>query len=216
MLEHNGYSVVVPPQDCCGLPLQSNGIYDTARDYVRRLVSSLAPYARQGCKIVATSTSCGLMLKREAREILGVEDDDLRVVSAQTYDICEFLAELEEAGELKTDFQPVPLIVTYHAPCQQQGHNIGKPALDLLGLIPELRVIELDRACCGIAGTYGFKREKYDIAMQVGSGLFSDISAAQPDLAVCDSETCRWQIAHGTGQESVHPVEIMHRAYGLS
>ena len=216
VLEHNGCRVIIPPQVCCGLPLQSNGIFDTARSYVRHLVADLAPYARQGCTIVATSTSCGLMLKREAIEILGVEDDDLRVVSGQTYDICEFLAELAEAGELKTDFRPVPLTVTYHAPCQQQGHNIGKPALDLLALIPELTVIELDRACCGIAGTYGLKREKYDIAMQVGSGLFSDIGDAQPDLAVCDSETCRWQITHGTGRTSVHPVELMYRAYGLS
>ena len=216
VLEHNGYRVIVPKQDCCGLPLQSNGIFGTARSYVRRLVAELAPYARQGCMIVATSTSCSLMLKREAREILGVEDDDLRVVSRQTYDICEFLAELHQAGELKTDFRPVPLTVTYHAPCQQQGHNIGKPALDLLGLVPELKVIELDRACCGIAGTYGLKREKYDIAMQVGSGLFSDIRDAKPDLAVCDSETCRWQITHGTGRTSVHPVDVMHCAYGLS
>jgi len=215
VLAHNGCRVVLPRQECCGLPLQSNGIFDAARSYVRRLTAGLAPYARQGYPIVATSTSCGLMLKREAVEILGVEDDDLRAVSGQTYDICEFLAELHQAGELKTDFRPVPLTLTYHAPCQQQGHNIGKPALDLLALVPGLKVIELDRACCGIAGTYGLKREKYDIAMQVGSGLFGDIRAAQPDLAVCDSETCRWQITHGTGRTSVHPVEVLYRAYGL-
>jgi glycerol-3-phosphate dehydrogenase subunit C len=215
VLEHNGFGVLVPPQDCCGLPLQSNGIFDTARSYVRRLVANMAPYARQGYQIVATSTSCGLMLKREAIEILGVEDEDLRVVSEQTYDICEFLADLDAAGQLRTDFGAVPLTVTYHAPCQQQGHGIGKPALDLLGQVPELKVIELDRSCCGIAGTYGLKREKYDIAMKVGSDLFADIRDAAPDLAVCDSETCRWQIIHGTGRKSVHPVAVLHRAYGL-
>ncbi len=216
VLEHNGFSVVIPPQECCGLPLQSNGIFDTARSYVSRLVRNLAPYARQGYKIVATSTSCGLMLKREAIEILGVDDDDLRIVSEQTYDICEFLADLAAAGRLRTDFGPVPITVTYHAPCQQQGHNIGKPALDLFDLVPELTVVELDRACCGIAGTYGLKREKYEIAMKVGSGLFSDIRGVHPDAAVCDSETCRWQITHGTGTSSVHPVEIFYRAYGLA
>jgi glycerol-3-phosphate dehydrogenase subunit C len=216
VLEHNGFSVLVPRQDCCGLPLQSNGIFDTARSYVRRLVANLVPYARQGYKIVATSTSCGLMLKREAIEILGVDDEDLRVVSEHTYDICEFLADLAADGRLRTDFRPVPLKITYHAPCQQQGHNIGKPALDLFDLVPELTVVELDRACCGIAGTYGLKREKYDIAMSVGSGLFGDITRADPDLSVCDSETCRWQITHGTGKTSAHPVEILHRAYGLS
>ncbi len=215
VLEHNGYRVVVPPQDCCGLPLQSNGAFDPAEGYVRRLTRHLAPYARRGYDIVATSTSCGLMLKREAREILGVEDEDLRVVSEHTYDICEFLARLSELGRLRTDFNPLPMTVPYHAPCQQRGHGIGKPALDLFALIPELRVIDLDVECCGIAGTYGLKKEKYDIAMNVGARLFREVRRAEPDLAACDSETCRLQITHGTGVPSVHPVELLFRAYGL-
>ena len=59
VLEHNGLEVIVPKQGCCGLPLQSNGLYDDARAYVRRLAAQLAPYARAGHDIVATSTSCG-------------------------------------------------------------------------------------------------------------------------------------------------------------
>ena len=215
VLEHNGFRVAVPRQDCCGLPLQSNGNFDSARKYVRRLARSLAPYARAGVPIVANSTSCGLMLKREAREILEVEDDELRLVGEHTYDLCEFLLGLHEGGELRTDFGPLPLTVPYHAPCQQQGHGIGKPALDLLALVPELRVQELDADCCGIAGTYGLKREKYEISMNVGRDLFRQIEEARPDLAACDSETCRWQIAHGTGVHAVHPVELLYRAYGL-
>jgi glycerol-3-phosphate dehydrogenase subunit C len=117
---------------------------------------------------------------------------------------------------LRTDFSPLPLTVPYHAPCQQQGHGIGKPALDLLALIPELRVEELDADCCGIAGTYGLKREKYEISMKVGENLFRQVRDAEPDLAACDSETCRWQIVHGTGVPAVHPVELLHRAYGLA
>ena len=66
VLEHNGYHVLVPPQDCCGLPLQSNGNFKAARKYLRRLVANLAPHARDGLPIVSNSTSCGLMLKREA------------------------------------------------------------------------------------------------------------------------------------------------------
>jgi glycerol-3-phosphate dehydrogenase subunit C len=215
VLEHNGYQVVVPPQDCCGLPLQSNGNFDAARRYNRRLVANLAPHAREGLPIVSNSTSCGLMLKREAEEILGIEDDDLKTVSEATYDLCEFLLLLHDRGELRTDFRPLPLTVPYHAPCQQRGHGIGKPALDLLALIPDLRVIELDADCCGIAGTYGLKKEKYGISMAVGERLFSDLNAASADLAACDSETCRWQIAHGTDLHAVHPVELLYRAYGL-
>jgi glycerol-3-phosphate dehydrogenase subunit C len=217
LLEHNGYAVEVPKQDCCGLPLQSNGLFDDARTYVRRLVKRLAPYAREGVDIVSTSTSCCLMLKREAREILGMEDDpELRLVSDHIYDICEFLVAMHERGELKTDFRPVPETVTYHAPCQQRGHYIGKPALDLFALVPELQAIELDAACCGVAGTYGLKKEKYPISMKVGAELFGQIAAAPSGLNACDSETCRWHIQHATGVRSVHPVEVLHRAAGLA
>ena len=155
------------------------------------------------------------MLKREALEILDVEDDDLHVVSAAMFDLCEFLLLLHEDGELRTDFRPVPLTVPYHAPCQQQGHGIGKPALDLLALIPDLQAIELDAQCCGVAGTYGLKKEKYAISMAVGEDLFQQVRDADPDVAACDSETCRWQIEHGSQVHAVHPVELLHRAYGL-
>jgi glycerol-3-phosphate dehydrogenase subunit C len=216
VLAHNGFAVDVPKQDCCGLPLQSNGLFDDARTYVRRLVSNLAPAATDGTVIVGTSTSCTLMLKREAREILGMEGEaQLEHVSARTYDILEFLLALHEQGELRTDFEPVDMTITYHAPCQQQGHGVGKPALDLFALVPGLRVVENDASCCGVAGTYGLKKEKYPISMDVGAGLFRQIERAAPDLAACDSETCRWHIEKATGVRSVHPVEILHRAYGL-
>ena len=193
----------------------SNGNFPAARTYVRRLVNRLVPHARAGLPIVSNSTSCGLMLKREAHEILGIEDDDLKVVSESMYDLCEFLLRLHDRGELRTDFTSLPMTVPYHAPCQQRGHGIGKPALDLLALVPDLHMIELDVDCCGIAGTYGLKKEKYEISMAVGARLFKDIRATGSDLAACDSETCRWQITHGTGVKSVHPIELLYRAYGL-
>ena len=84
------------------MPLQSNGLFDDARGYVHRLAARLAPYAREGVDIVATSTSCSLMLKREALEILGMEDDrDLAVVSERVFDICEYLLAMHERGELR-------------------------------------------------------------------------------------------------------------------
>jgi glycerol-3-phosphate dehydrogenase subunit C len=216
VLEHNGYRVEVPDQGCCGLPLQSNGLFDSARDYVGRLTRALAPYARAGHDIVATSTSCGLMLKREAREILGVDDPDLEAVSQRMFDICEWLVMLHNRGELKTDFKPVEMTVPYHAPCQQRGHAMGVPAMDLFSLIPGLTVLEQDADCCGIAGTYGLKKEKYEIAMEVGAGLFDSVRSSHPDVTACDSETCRWQITHATGVPSVHPVELLYRSYGLA
>jgi len=177
LLEAIGCQVDVPRgQSCCGLPLQSNGQFDAARRYVRTMAKRLAPAARAGVDILGTSTSCTLMLKREAREILDLmEDPDLKVVSEHMYDICEYLVMLHDRGELALELQPLPMTVTYHAPCQQQGHGIGKPALELMALIPELTVIENDAVCCGVAGTYGIKVEKYEIAANVGRGLFDQI-----------------------------------------
>jgi glycerol-3-phosphate dehydrogenase subunit C len=216
VLERNGFEVEIPKQDCCGLPLGSNGLFDEARKYVRRLASALAPPAREGALIVGNATSCTLMLKREAREILGLaEDPDLQLVSDSTYDICELLLELHQRGELDTDFAPLEQGVSYHAPCQLQGHWIGKPALELLALIPGLELRETDARCCGIAGTYGLKREKYEIAMDVGGELFGELDVAGNELVACDSDTCRWQIEHATGKTCVHPVELLHSAYGL-
>ena len=216
LLEHNGLAVEVPKQDCCGLPLQSNGMFADARKYVHKLAERLAPFAREGVDIVGTSTSCTLMLKREALEILGLGDDAaLRAVSPRVFDICEYLSGMHDRGELKTDFAPISEKVVYHAPCQQQGHGIGKPALELMALIPGLEVEESTASCCGIAGTYGLKKEKFGIAMDVGAGLFRQIAESGPDGSVCDSETCRWHIAGATGARSVHPVELLHRASGL-
>ena len=126
----------------------------------------------QGCRSSRTRRAADLMLKREAHEILGIEDEDLKIVSASMYDLCEFLLRVHERGELRTDFGALPMTVPYHAPCQQRGHGIGKPALDLLALVPDLHMIELDVDCCGIAGTYGLKKEKYEISMAVGKRLF--------------------------------------------
>jgi glycerol-3-phosphate dehydrogenase subunit C len=83
-------------------------------------------------------------------------------------------------------------------------------------LIPELKIIESQVACCGVAGTYGYKSEKYEIAMAVGRPLFDFIHKTHAPFSVCDSETCRWQITHATNLPSVHPVELLAFAYGYA
>lgn len=215
VLEHNGFEVITPKQGCCGLPLQTNGLFDDSRRHIRRLVAALRVPGTD-VPIVASSTSCGLMVKREAHEILGVDDPDLLDAGSRTYDICEFLLDLHDRGELRTDFRPVPERVPYHPPCQLRGHGVGLPALELMRLIPGLEVEESNVTCCGVAGTYGLKKEKYDVAMAVGAPLFEKVRAMDPPQAVCDSEICRWQISTATDIPTVHPVAMLHRAYGLS
>ncbi len=100
ILEHNGFEVIVPKQDCCGLPLQSSGLFDDARKVLRALARSLdSKLDDDGTIIVGNATSCTLMLKREGREVLGLENDPvIKRVSERVYDICELLLELHDRG----------------------------------------------------------------------------------------------------------------------
>jgi glycerol-3-phosphate dehydrogenase subunit C len=218
VLAHNGFDVILPKQNCCGLPMQSNGEFDSAHAYATRNLDWLGPYAKEGIPIVGPSTSCTLSLKSDYREILQLEHPARDLVAENTYDICEFLLMLHEQGKLRCDFKPLPVEggLLYHAPCQQKAHNMGQPALDLFALIPSLEIRMADATCCGIAGTYGYKLEKYDIGMAVGRPLFDQVQEIGSQKAViCDSETCRWQITHATGAPSIHPVELLAYAYGL-
>jgi len=215
VLEVNGFEVIIPPQNCCGLPLLSNGEFDAARKYHQRNIDHLVEYARQGIPIVGTSSSCTLTLKEEAPELLDMFGTDASLVAEFTYDFNEFLRTLWEKDQLHTSgLTPIPLKLAYHQPCQYRAHRVGNPAVEILSIIPELEIEDSHADCCGIAGTYGYKKEKYEISMAVGSALFDFVLDVGGPLAVCDSETCRWQISHGTGIPSIHPVELLAAAYG--
>ena len=168
VLEHNGFEVIIPNQVCCGLPMLSNAEFDAACSNAHKNIKSLVRYAKEGIPIVGTSTSCTLSLKSDYLHILDIDTKEAKLVSQNTYDICEFLLELAETGELETDFQPVEETLPYHSPCQLRAHNMGLPAIDLMEMIPGVKVNHIQAECCGIAGTYGYKKEKYNIAQAVG------------------------------------------------
>jgi glycerol-3-phosphate dehydrogenase subunit C len=215
VLEANGFEVIIPPQNCCGLPLLSNGEFKAARSYHRNNVRSLSRYAKQGIPIVGTSTSCTLTLKEEAPELLDMHDEDTRLVAENTYDFNEFILLLLEEGSLNTDFKPLPCSLPYHAPCQYRAHRLGNPGVEMLNLVPELQIVESHTACCGIAGSYGYKTEKYQVALDVGKPLFDFVQSSNSELVICDSETCRWQITNVTGIPAYHPVELIAFSYGF-
>ena len=211
VLERNGIQVIVPHQQCCGIPAVVNANMDLARQYgvenIRRLSALPADV-----DIIASSTSCGLMLKHDYAHLLEIPGAEK--VGSRVYDICEYLWMLHEAGELSLDFQPVQTRVLYHAPCHLKSHGIGYPAMRLLRLIPGVQIEEVDEGCCGISGTYGVKVEKYDLSMKIGTRLFEAVKAAGSDSVLADCETCRMQVEHGAGARSAHPIDILARAYG--
>ena len=208
VLNRLGYRVEAPTDACCSLPMLSSGEWRAARRRIGKLVRSLAPTARAGRPILCSSTSCGLTLRTKYAAYLDMRDDDAGSVAGAVTDICEFLRN-RHLDHLSSVLGAVPRRVLYHGPCQLRGHEIGVPAMELLRLVPDLTVEVSEVDCCGVAGTYGYDRDRYDIAAAVGRGLVEQIADSSPDVVVCDSETCRWHIAARTAVPCVHPIEIL-------
>ncbi len=215
VMNRYGYAVDLPEQGCCGLPALNNGDFRTARRFAERLITRLLPAARAGIPIVATSTSCSYAVKAEYRHVLGMDSPELREVEGAIRDIFEFLRERAWEGELELGAAELDRRVLYHVPCQLRSHGIGAPAVDVLATVAGLELTETNVECCGIAGTYGLKSDKYEIARAVGEPIGRLAGDLKPDLAVCDSETCRWQIQSLTGLETRHPIELLDRAQAV-
>ena len=164
---------------------------------------------------MGTATSCTLSLKHDYRIVLGLQDDESNVVASSTFDYFEFLTH-QLADEIdKLDFKPLMAEAIYHPPCQLRSHGIGFPALKILQRIPGLQLHLSESECCGIAGTYGIKQERSQVAFEVGKTLFEQAQQSEVDFLLSDSETCRWWISKHTGLPVYHPLEIMAKAMGI-
>lgn len=215
VLNSLGYKVTVPPDACCSLPMLSSGDFETARPRARKMIELLTPSAGAGQTIVGTSTSCTLTLKSKYAAYLGFDDRQASEVAHAVSDICGYLLE-HHADTFAKASARVPKRVLYHGPCQLRGHHIGQPALELLRLVPGI-TIELSQAsCCGVAGTYGYDQEKRPIAVDVGRSLIEQIADSRPDLVICDSETCRWNIEQASGVPCLHPIQVLAQAMELT
>jgi len=212
VLGKNGFAAVIPPQECCGLPLISNGFPDLARRLAEKNIVSFKKCIEKGMEVVFSSPSCGMTVKEEYGKILNLPAaSDL---SDHLFDISQFLLRLHDEGRLNTDFREIKETYYYHVPCHLRALQIGLPALELLSLIPGLRVVELPEGCCGLAGSYGFKREKYGVAREVGEEIFRAVRKVKAQTVISDCEACRMQIGHHTGAKTLHPLQVLRRAYG--
>jgi glycerol-3-phosphate dehydrogenase subunit C len=209
-LEECGIQVIVPEQDCCGIPMLGSGDLKSARAVARKILACLRATIDSGMDIVFSSSSCGYMIRHEYANILGVPGAE--EVSEQTYDIFEYLMSRHEKGLLKTPAEMRRRLV-YFVPCHVRAAGIGVPALELLRLIPGIHIDLVDEGCCGLGGLYGYKKEKYDISMAIGKDLATKLSDLNPDAVVTDCEGCRLQIRHLTDMKVIHPIQILRDAY---
>jgi glycerol-3-phosphate dehydrogenase subunit C len=212
VLERNRVDVRVPPQRCCGMPYLDGGAVDEAKALIRDNVKSLAAAVRDGCEIVVPGPTCSYMLKQEYPWLDGSED--AKLVAENTRDLFEYLARLQAAGELDTNFTRPIGAVTYHVPCHLRAQSIGHKSADVLRAIPGASVNVVEK-CSAVDGTWGFKKEYYELSLKLAKPLFDAITGAGAPTAATDCSLAALQIEQGTGHRPKHPIEVLASAYGL-
>jgi glycerol-3-phosphate dehydrogenase subunit C len=217
LLRINGCSVQVASDICCGMPAIANGDSQQLTECVEKNSAEMAEAVDRGAVIVTACTSCGYALKGDYARLLAGHPTlaaAAQKVSSNTYDLGELLVELKASGKLNTDFTATrSRRLAYHAPCHMKSQGIGRPWLEILRSEPGVEIEEIKADCCGMAGTYGFKNEKYNISMDIGHDLFRGIQAYKPHMAVTECGSCQMQIEHGAHVQTAHPAEILYEAY---
>jgi FAD/FMN-containing dehydrogenase/Fe-S oxidoreductase len=202
---------------CCGRTYLAAGLVDEAKREARRVVAAMAPHVARGAAIVGLEPSCLLSLRDEFL-VMGLGDAAARLAQ-RAFLIEEFLAGEHDAGRLRLPLSPLPQTrALLHGHCHQKAFDAVTPAQVTLKLIPGLQVDLIESSCCGMAGSFGFDAEHFDVSMRMAElSLLPAVRAAAADtLIVADGTSCRHQIADGTratGQrEATHVVRVLERA----
>ena len=215
LLEMAGWEVEVIGNRCCGRAAISKGRLDEAARDARAMTGRLAGLARTGALIVGVEPSCILTLTEE-HIALQPDDADAKLVAGQVR-LADQLILDAIAGErlhLDPDSPMARRRFLFHGHCHQKALVGTTASLRMLSLIPGASVVEVDAGCCGMAGSFGFESEHYDLSMQIGGmRLFPAVSAEPEDTIVAATGvSCRQQIEHGTGRRAWHPVELVRAA----
>jgi Fe-S oxidoreductase len=179
------------------------------------MAARLAPYAERGVPVVGCEPSCLLTLREEHLSLLP-GDPRAEAVAGQARLVEELLVEAIDDGSLRLDpGSPVAgSRIVFHGHCHQKALAGTAATVALLQRIPGAEVVELDAGCCGMAGSFGFESEHYELSMQIGeTRLFPALRGEDAGtLVAATGVSCRQQIAHGVGREARHPVQIVREA----
>lgn len=195
-------------EKCCGVALISNGLIKQAQKQARTNINSIRKSVlEKKLPVIATSSTCTFTIRDEYPHLLDVDNADVREnVELATRYIYRLLSQKKTKLTFKTGKK---IKVAYHTPCHMEKLGWAYYSIELLKLIPNVELTVLDSQCCGIAGTYGFKKENYKTSQDIGESLFKQIEALDIDYVVTDCETCKWQIEMSTSKPCEHPISIL-------
>jgi FAD/FMN-containing dehydrogenase/Fe-S oxidoreductase len=215
LLEMAGWEVDLVGDRCCGRAAISKGRLDEAQRHATAMTARCAQAARQGIAVVGVEPSCVLTLLEE-HITLQPDSADAKLVAQQVRLVDELILEAIDGGHLRLD-PTSPLAgrrILFHGHCHQKALAGTAATVQMLSRIPGATVVEVDAGCCGMAGSFGFEAEHYDLSMQIGGmRLFPAVDAEDGDtLIAATGVSCRQQIAHGTRRHARHPVELIRDA----
>lgn len=213
VLQKAGFEVVLPGLKCCGRSMISKGLVDDARATAEDTMEKLTPLAERGLPIVGLEPSCLLSLRDEYAYML---PDDKRVglVAENSFTFEEFIAKQVENDNLNIEFKDDHKHLLLHGHCHQKALVGMAPGKQTLSLPQNYSVTEIDSSCCGMAGSFGYEKEHYEISRQMAEHrLAPQIRAADPEtIIVAAGTSCRHQISDLTGRTALHPAEVIRTA----
>jgi len=210
LLERLGFEVVLVPKACCGRPMISKGLVAEARASAEKNVEVLKPYVDQDIPVLGCEPSCLLTLRDEYPDL--VAGKAVQKLAHNSFLIEEFLDHLQQSGALPLQAASTGRTLLVHGHCHQKAH-IGTGSLNrCLQKLGGFEVAEVDSGCCGMAGSFGYEAEHYQLSMEIGQRrLFKAVRGARPGVEmVASGVSCRQQIEHGTGRTARHPVELLN------
>ena len=209
-----GLEVIIPHQLCCGLPALGNGNLKAARLYASRNAESLLSYIDAGCDIVYACSSCGQTLTNDYPGILNLPDG--KKIAENSYNIYEYLLELFDTGEPLWHFGELQKKIVYFASCHLRAIGIGYPAVRILGMIPGLQCEIMDDRCCGLAGSYGFKKVNQETSLSIGEKAAHAVKRTGAEAVVAECGACRMQLGQLAAIPALDPAEIITESLNKS
>ena len=200
-----GYGVrLIDGERCCGVALITNGFGTRAKLGAK---ANIRAFDRTEGPVLTVSSTCTFTMREEYANVLGLDmhGNAERIEMAVRWLYCAV-----ERGDVKLAFRKdFKARMAYHTACHMNKLGWSLYSIGLLRMIPGLELIVMDQECCGMAGTFGFKKENYALSQKIGGKLFDMIQSVAPDMVITDCETCKWQIEQGTGLAVVNPITLL-------
>ena len=208
LLERLGYHVLLVNKRCCGRPMISKGMLGEAKNNAAWNVDQLAEYAERGVPIVGMEPSCLLTLRDEYPDFL--RTNDAKLVARNSFLLEEFLLQERDTGKVSLSFGANGRKALLHGHCHQKALVGTVPTVALLKGVG-FEVSEVDSGCYGMAGSFGFEKEHYDLSLTIGNRrLAPAVKSASAEVEiVAPGISCRQQIEHLTGRKAKHTAEVL-------